>query len=163
MKLDHIRNATTILSLGPHTLLVDPMLSDVGAMAGFKMLGGGRQRNPLVALPPKTFERLEEVTAVVLTHEHPDHFDPSGLAWAPGQVLFNHLEALDHCATTREFLRDRMNREGLGKRIHIPEDGQCLHFDASGQPESFATKGKDRDKEPGFQKWLTAKLARANQ
>ncbi|WP_257453696.1 MBL fold metallo-hydrolase [Archangium lipolyticum] len=249
MKIRHLRNATTLLTLGEHHLLVDPMLARPGALPGFKFFGGGRRPNPLVALPPGTFALLEEVTGVLVTHAHPDHLDLAGLRWsqkrglpvwasrvdapklkkkgldvhelgdgalgmaveiiparhgrgllawllgavsgyylahpdepsvyitsdavltdevldavdrlqpdviiapagaanmglggdilfsvdelvtlvrrAPGRVVLNHLEALDHCPTTRDGLRERMNAEGLLAKVHIPEDGEEMHF-----------------------------------
>ncbi len=278
MKIRHLRNATTLLTLGEHRLLVDPMLSAVGAMPGFKMFGGGRRRNPLVPLPTGTKQWLEEVTGVVITHEHPDHFDVPALTWvkerglpvwangidaanlkrkgldvhelrdgalgmsvevipsrhghgaigwlmgpvvgyylahpsepslyltgdsiltpavldaverlrpdviiapagsanmglgghilfsmdelvtlvrrAPKDVVLNHLEALDHCATTRTGLGERLRAEGLEGRVQIPEDGEELSYDGEGttaqvQPNHSALR-------PGFQKWVTAKLA----
>jgi len=47
---------------------------------------------------------------------------------ARGQIVLNHLEALDHCPTTRRDLRARMRAEGLGDRVHVPEDGEALVF-----------------------------------
>ncbi|MBV1861198.1 MAG: MBL fold metallo-hydrolase [Nannocystaceae bacterium] len=253
------------------------MLAKMGAMPGFKMFGGGRKRNPLVATPPQTAEALERATGVLITHEHPDHFDLAGRAWtktsglpvwanqmdvprlrrkgldarpledgglgvelevvpsrhgrgllgwmlgpvagyylaakgepslyitgdsiltdsvreaigrlqpdvivapagaanmgiggdilfsvdelvelaglAPADVVFNHLEALDHCPTTRVGLRERMQSAGLLDRVHIPEDGDVLHFDSSSKhrPETRAVH-----LQPGPQKWMTSALA----
>jgi L-ascorbate metabolism protein UlaG (beta-lactamase superfamily) len=279
MKIQHLRNATTLLSLGEHRFLVDPMLSLPGAMPGFKMFGGGRRRNPIVPLPAAASEALAAATAVILTHEHPDHFDRAGLAWvkerglpvytngidapsvrrkgldahlletgvlglevetvrsrhgrgllgwmlgpvagyylahpgepsvyllgdsiltenvleaverlqpdvilapagaanmglggnilfsvdelleltrrARGQVVFNHLEALDHCPTTRAGLRERLLEEGLAGRTFVPEDGETLTFDAPAQ----STREKPRStpaERPGAQKWITSAFA----
>ena len=279
MLIHHIRNATLIVSLGEHRLLVDPMLSDPGAMPGFKMFGGGRRRNPLVPLPADTKAALDEVTGVVITHEHPDHFDGPALAWikeknlpvwgncidlpnlrrkgldarervdnglgidvevipsrhgqglfgwlmgpvagyflvhpdepslyitgdsvltpsvmealqrlrpevvivpagaanmgmggdilfsmdelvqivraSQGQVVLNHLEALDHCPTTRAGLRARMDAEGLTARVLIPDDGEKLTFKRRTETPrvrvSPAVPGK-----PGLQKWVTQGFA----
>lgn len=87
MKLLHLRNATCLLSIGPHHLLVDPMLSDVGAMPGFKLFGGGRRRNPIVPLPAACDDALSRATGVLLTHEHPDHFDGAGRAYVKERKL----------------------------------------------------------------------------
>ncbi len=278
MKIQQLRNATAILSLAEHRLLVDPMLSEVGAMPGFKVFGGGRQRNPLVPLPAEAEDQLETITGVVITHEHPDHFDPPGLNWAkerglpvwanhmdaanlrrkgldvheleegalgmnvevvpsrhgrgllgwlmgpvagyylahpdepsvyvtgdsiltenvleavnrlqpdvivapagsanmglggnilfsvdelvqlvkaaPGDVVLNHLEALDHCATTRVGLRERLEREGLSARVYIPEDGEILSFERGAATERAQTRPTAIA--PGFQKWVTAKMS----
>ncbi len=276
MKIQHLRNATALLTLGEHRLLVDPMLSLPGAMPGFKMFGGGRRRNPIAPLPAAAREALAAATAVILTHEHPDHFDRAGLAWvkerglpvytngidapsvrrkgldvhilesgalglevetvrsrhgrgllgwmlgpvagyylscpgepsvyllgdsiltenvleaierlqpdvilapagaanvgvggdilfsvdelieltqrARGQVVFNHLEALDHCPTTRAGLRARLADEGLAGRTFVPEDGEILTFEAPAR----ASRAKPRAtpvERPGAQKWITS-------
>ncbi|AKI99429.1 L-ascorbate metabolism protein UlaG (beta-lactamase superfamily) [Archangium gephyra] len=250
MKIHHLRNATTLLTLGEHRLLIDPMLARPGAFTGFKFFGGGRRPNPLVPLPPDTFSWLEEATGVLVTHPHPDHLDTAGLRWiqkrqlpvwtsrkdapslrkrgltvheledgalgmrveripvrhgrgllawllgsvsgfylahpdepsvfltsdavltpelleaverlqpdviiapagaanfgvggdilfsvdelvtlvrrAPGRVVLNHLEALDHCPTTRDGLRERMKAEGLLEKVLVPGDGEALFFE----------------------------------
>lgn len=278
MKIQTLRNATTLLSFGEHRLLIDPMLSEVGALPGFKMVGGGRRPNPLVPLPAGTPELLKEVTGVIVTHEHPDHLDVPAIRWmkeeqipvwanpidapnlkrkgltvhelrdgsldmtvetipsrhgrglvgwlmgpvagyylapkgepslyitgdsiltdtvldavdrlqpdillAPagaanmgvggdilfsvdelvtliqrtrGQVVLNHLEALDHCPTTRTALRERMQREGLANRVFVPEDGEVSSFE--GAATTSPIHPPPTAVEPGFQKWLTAKFA----
>ncbi len=278
MQIQQIRNATMLVSLGEHRLLVDPMLAGPGALPGFKVFGGGRRRNPLVPLPPQTEAMLDTVTGVLVTHEHPDHFDSAARRWitsrglpvwtngvdapslrrkgldvhvledgalgmrvevirsrhgrglmgwlmgpvcgyylahpdepsvyitgdtvqtepvteavhrlqphvvvapagaanmglggdillsvdqlveliraAPGEVVLNHLEALDHCPTTRAGLRERMRREGLIDRVHIPADGERVSLGhgtrLSVPPAPYAVE------RPGFQKWMTAKFA----
>ncbi|MEM8963826.1 MAG: MBL fold metallo-hydrolase [Acidobacteriota bacterium] len=45
---------------------------------------------------------------------------------APGQVIANHLEALNHCPTTRAGLREELEKHGLSALI--PEDGETLEF-----------------------------------
>ncbi|MDR7334375.1 MBL fold metallo-hydrolase [Roseateles asaccharophilus] len=45
-----------------------------------------------------------------------------------GVFIANHLEALDHCPTTRASLRDAVASAGLGARMLVPEDGQTLQF-----------------------------------
>lgn len=277
MEIQQLRNATMLVSFGPHRLLVDPMLADVGAMPGFKMFGGGRKRNPLIPTPPQTTEALARATGVLITHEHPDHFDLAGRAWtktarlpvwanrmdvprlrrkgldarvledggldveleiipsrhgrgllgwmlgpvagyylaaegepslyitgdsiltdsvrdaverlqpdvivapagaanmgiggdilfsvdelvelarlAPADVVFNHLEALDHCPTTRTGLRERMRVEGLSDRVHVPEDGDVLEFDS---PSKYRPRTRAVALQPGLQKWMTSPLA----
>lgn len=277
MEIQQLRSATMLVSFGPHRLVVDPMLGDVGAMPGFKLFGGGRKRNPLVPTPPQTAGALERATGVMITHEHPDHFDPAGRAWAktagvpvwanrmdvprlrrkgldarpledgglgvelevvpsrhgrgllgwmlgpvagyylapqgepslyitgdsiltdsvrdavqrlrpdvivapagaanlgiggdilfsvdellelarlaPADIVFNHLESLDHCPTTRAGLRERMQAEGLLDRVHIPEDGEILGFD---QPSKHRPPTRAVALQPGLQKWMTSPLA----
>lgn len=181
MEIHHLRSATAVIAVGPHRLLLDPMLSDPGAMPGFKLFGGGRRRNPLVPLPAGTDALLERVTGVVVTHEHPDHFDapardrirarslpvwahpidaPSltrkGLDARPlsdGARVFDDLEALDHCPTTRHGLRARLAEAGLS--AHVPEDGEVLRFTAAGPAVEPRVVAPAR---PGLQKLLAAKM-----
>ncbi len=277
MEIQQLRSATMLVSFGAHRLLVDPMLSKVGAMPGFKVFGGGRRRNPLVPAPEQMADALAQATGVLITHEHPDHFDLAGRAWAktsglavwanrmdvprlrrkgldaraledgglgvefevvpsrhgrgllgwflgpvagyylapenepslyitgdsvltesvadaivrlrpdvvvapagaanmgiggdilfsvdelveltrlaPGAVVFDHLEALDHCPTTRATLRERMRAEGLIDRVHIPEDGEVLRFE---EASTHRPTTRAIELHPGLQKWMTSPLA----
>lgn len=45
---------------------------------------------------------------------------------APGRVIANHLEALNHCPTTRKGLKGRLIEADLGAKVFIPDDGECL-------------------------------------
>lgn len=47
---------------------------------------------------------------------------------APGRVIANHLEALNHCPTTRVELREWLEGEGLSEKVQIPGDGESLSF-----------------------------------
>lgn len=283
MQIQQLRNATIVVTLGAHRLLVDPMLSPAGAMPGFRVRGP-RRRNPLVPLPPEATAALDDVTVVVVTHEHPDHFDRVGLAWiterslpvwtsamdapslrkkgldvheledgslgmrveivrsrhgrgllgwlmgpvcgyylahpgepsvylvgdsvltpsvieaierlqpdvivAPagaanagvggdilfsvddlvtlvrastGVVVLNHLEALDHCPTTRAGLAARMEAEGLSERVRIPDDGERLVFERAATQEPGGGGSVEvrpgSPTRPGVQKWVTALFA----
>lgn len=84
MKITQLRNATVLVDIGPHTLLVDPMLAPAGALPTLKWLTAGRRRNPLVELPPGTPEALGRVTHALITHcqrGHFDHLDRAGKRW----------------------------------------------------------------------------------
>lgn len=48
---------------------------------------------------------------------------------APGKVLANHLEALNHCPTTRSQLKKELEQNGLLSKVLIPEDGETLIID----------------------------------
>lgn len=278
MKFHHIRNATALLTLGERRLLIDPMFCDPGAMPPLKLRGPGRRRNPLVPLPEGAHEVMDRATDLLITHEHPDHFDRLALAWArdrgiatwssavdapnlrkkglqaralyrgamgmdieviegrhgrgwagwlmgpvsgvylacpgepsvyltgdtvltetvrealarlqpevviapagsanfgvggdiifsmeelielvrlaPGQVIFNHLESLDHCPTTRDELVRHLNAEGLRERVMIPEDGEVLHIKPRATRPTTPELQEDT-RRPGFQKTLTAAL-----
>jgi len=277
MKLHHLRNASAVLQIAEHRLLVDPMFAEAGSMPSFRFLARGGQKNPIVPLPPEAEAALEGVNGVIITHEHPDHLDRPGLAWiqerglpvwtnavdapnlrrkgldvrelvdgslgmgvetitnrhgrgpvgwlmgpvagyflahpeepsvylvgdavltdavleaisrlepdvivapagtanfglgdilfsidelvtlaqrAEGELVFNHLEAVDHCPTTRVQLRARMVEEGLADRVQIPEDGEELTFERRGG--SHARPRTTERRKPWLQKWLTAKMA----
>lgn len=47
---------------------------------------------------------------------------------APGIVVANHLEALNHCPVTRQQVADAARKVGLQQKIHIPADGDILDF-----------------------------------
>ena len=273
MRYHHLRNATALLEVGEHVLLIDPMLARAGTAPPFKLFGE-RRKNPLVELPDGADAALDRATAVVVTHEHPDHIDKAAIRWikkrglpvwasridaanlrrkgldvqvldegllgwpteivpaqhgrgllawllgpvsglyveppgepsmfltsdavltdqlletverlqpdvivapagtanmglgdilfsvdelvtlvwaAPGQVVFNHLEALDHCGTTRAALRDRLQCEGLLERVWIPEDGEAKHLDVA--PSRSASLARRYTRTPDLQKWVTS-------
>lgn len=45
---------------------------------------------------------------------------------APGRVVFNHLEALDHCPTQRQKLKELLEQHGVFDKCLVPEDGELL-------------------------------------
>jgi L-ascorbate metabolism protein UlaG (beta-lactamase superfamily) len=45
---------------------------------------------------------------------------------APGKVVAVHLDAFNHCLTTRKKLRDTVAKEGLSHKVVIPEDGELV-------------------------------------
>lgn len=45
---------------------------------------------------------------------------------APGKVILNHLEALNHCPTTRKKLQETLSRHDLMAKCLIPDDGESL-------------------------------------
>lgn len=278
MHIQQLRNATMILEYAGHRWLVDPMLCRAKTLPPFR-LSGKRRRNPTVELPPNTDEALANVTGLLVTHEHPDHFDSAGVRFAierglpvfsnrvdaahlrgrgldvrllealeapfavevvrskhgrgaigwimgpvcgyvishpdeptvyltgdsiltdsvldaierhqpdvivapagaanfgvGGDILFsvdelvtmarrssaklvcNHLEALDHCPTTRDGLRERFEREGLGDRVCIPADGERVRFASVKKAPSTRAPRPDTGR-AGMQKWMTSLFA----
>ncbi|MDF1662491.1 MAG: MBL fold metallo-hydrolase [Planctomycetota bacterium] len=279
MKIQQLRNATFILTLGSRRFLVDPMLSGPGKLPAFKVFSRERQRNPIVALPEEAKEALKTVTDVLITHEHMDHIDRAGMKWikdrdlpvwaspidtpylkkkglkvtalengamdmkvelvptkhsrgllswllgpvtgfylahprepsiyltsdavltehllktldrlkpdvivAPAgsanfglgpdllfsvnelvtltkrvnsKMIFNHLEAIDHCPTTRDELKQRMSEEGLAARVFIPKDGEEMEFLPDANPSVIKNLGIYQPT-GRFQKWLTGQFA----
>ncbi|TDW48619.1 L-ascorbate metabolism protein UlaG (beta-lactamase superfamily) [Flavobacterium sp. 270] len=47
---------------------------------------------------------------------------------APGKVFANHLEALNHCPTTREELKKALSENGLMSKTSVPNDGECVEY-----------------------------------
>lgn len=45
---------------------------------------------------------------------------------APKEVIANHLEALNHCPTTRKELRNELDKNGLIDKVSIPDDGETM-------------------------------------
>lgn len=50
------------------------------------------------------------------------------VANAPGQVFANHMEAVNHCPTTRGQLRGEIVKRGLSGKIFIPQDGESIVY-----------------------------------
>lgn len=83
MKITQLRNATAIIDIGGHRILVDPMLAPKGALPPLKFLGQ-RDRNPVADLPPEADAALDTVTHCLITHcqkGHFDHLDRAGKHW----------------------------------------------------------------------------------
>jgi|tagenome__1003787_1003787.scaffolds.fasta_scaffold20500013_2 L-ascorbate metabolism protein UlaG (beta-lactamase superfamily) len=47
---------------------------------------------------------------------------------APGRVVANHMEAVNHCPTTRVQLHEEAQRAGLDDKLITPEDGQTVEL-----------------------------------
>ena len=263
VKIHHLRSATCVIDVGERRLLIDPMLSDKGALPPFARFRHAPELNPTVEMPANAWEALDGVTHCLITHcqafgvgvlRHTDHLDDPGLqflrereipvlcrtadarflqkagvsvvetlevwepapclggevtavparhghGWihrmmangvgffiavpgepsvyiagdtvltpavaralselkpdisvvaagsasldvggpilmpmaeilsfagaAPGVVVANHLEALNHCPTTRADLAKALEAKGLRHRVYIPDDGEILVF-----------------------------------
>jgi L-ascorbate metabolism protein UlaG (beta-lactamase superfamily) len=48
--------------------------------------------------------------------------------FAKGQVIANHLEALDHCPVTRESIHSEIKVRDWKHRFFVPDDGESLNF-----------------------------------
>ena len=49
---------------------------------------------------------------------------------APGKVVANHLEALNHCPTTRKQLKKELEINGLQSKVYIPDNGDVMAFES---------------------------------
>ncbi len=47
---------------------------------------------------------------------------------APGKVICNHLEAVNHCPTTRKKLKKVLKSKNLMHKVIIPNDGEAIEF-----------------------------------
>jgi L-ascorbate metabolism protein UlaG (beta-lactamase superfamily) len=117
MHLRLIRNATLRLELDGHRLLVDPMLDPAGARPPVEHTENDR-RNPLVELPEPPEVVIEGVEAVLLTHMHQDHFDPTAAALLrPDMPVLCQPEDADrlraHGFTDVRPVEDRLTWEGI--------------------------------------------------
>ena len=77
------------------------------------------QRRPDLAVVPAGGARFDAGADILMDGE--DALELARLT--TGRLLVNHLEALDHCPTTREALREAARRAGLDGRLLVPEDG----------------------------------------
>lgn len=50
------------------------------------------------------------------------------ISLAPGRVVAIHMEALNHCPTTRETMRHRAEQAGVMSKVLIPDDGAVLEL-----------------------------------
>jgi len=82
MQVQLIRHATLRVSIGGHTFLVDPMLSEKDAMDPIQNAGNDL-RIPMVALPFSPHEILKDVDAIFVTHTHRDHWDTAATEFIP--------------------------------------------------------------------------------
>lgn len=87
MKIQHVRNATTLVTFGGKKFLVDPMLSDKESFEGFPGTARSEIRNPMVALP-LSIDTIVDVDAVIVTHLHPDHWDEVAINCVPKSLPF---------------------------------------------------------------------------
>jgi len=77
MNIHFLRHATSIITLNGLRILVDPMLSEAGAMDPIANAGNDL-RIPLVPLPLSTGELqqlLRHIDVILVTHTHRDHWD----------------------------------------------------------------------------------------
>ncbi len=86
MKFTQIRNATLIINYAGKKILIDPWLAEKGALPGFGGTINDHIRNPTAELPMPINEIID-VDAVILTHDHPDHWDDAAKNAIPKDML----------------------------------------------------------------------------
>ncbi len=82
MKLRLIRNATLRIAYSGKEFVIDPFLMQKYSMESF----AGISPNPLVDLPCEPEEVLHGIDMVVVSHLHPDHFDPLAQGLLPNDI-----------------------------------------------------------------------------
>src|SRR5215467_7966016 len=82
MKLQLVRHATLLLDYAGMRILVDPMLSEAGAMSAIQNSPQPRP-NPLLPLPFPVEQILDGVQLVLVTHTHRDHWDDAAIQLVP--------------------------------------------------------------------------------
>ena len=87
MELKQIRNATLNIKYGGKKFLIDPWLAEKGAIPGFGGTINEHLRNPTSDLPIPISE-IVDVDAVILTHDHPDHWDDAAKDAIPKDIPF---------------------------------------------------------------------------
>jgi L-ascorbate metabolism protein UlaG (beta-lactamase superfamily) len=119
MKIQLVRHATLLLEYAGMRLLVDPMLSDAGAMAPIQNSPQPRN-NPLVPLPCSVDEVLDGVQAVLVTHTHRDHWDDAAIQSVPKDLpLFCQPEDLHKMEATHFLNAAAVETERHWSRICI--------------------------------------------
>ncbi|MGE7092470.1 MBL fold metallo-hydrolase [Lysinibacillus sp. NPDC048646] len=78
ISVQHIRHATSIITINDKRMLVDPMLSDAGKLSPVPFTRNYR-RNPLIPLSVP-LHIFEDVDAILLTHRHFDHWDKKSIS-----------------------------------------------------------------------------------
>lgn len=93
VKMKQVRSATMVLQYEGATVLIDPMLGARGSMPPFPSETGNTDRNPLVDLASPLDELLAP-DVIVVTHTHPDHWDPAAASLLPRRtpILVQHDE-----------------------------------------------------------------------
>jgi L-ascorbate metabolism protein UlaG (beta-lactamase superfamily) len=85
MNIQFIRNATLVLHYADKKFLIDPFLSDQGAMPPFPNTANQHLSNPTVGISTSINEIID-VDAVIVTHLHPDHFDDKAKEVLPKEI-----------------------------------------------------------------------------
>ena len=82
MKLQLIRNATLRVNYAWKEFVIDPFLAPLHSIESF----AGVSPNPTVDLPCAPGEVVDGVDMVIVSHLHPDHFDPLAQQLLPNDV-----------------------------------------------------------------------------
>jgi L-ascorbate metabolism protein UlaG (beta-lactamase superfamily) len=84
-----------------------------------------RQYKPDISVVASGTAQLDVFKPLLMTMEDIIKFTKN----STGIVIANHLEAVNHCPTTREQLSNELKRYGLLEKAKIPNDGQVIEFE----------------------------------
>lgn len=82
MRLHLIRHATLLVELAGSRIVVDPMLDPAGARPAIANTPNSLP-NPLTELPSGAMDGIATADAIVVTHLHQDHYDPTAARSLP--------------------------------------------------------------------------------
>jgi len=149
MKIQLIRNATMKITYAEHTILTDPLLAQKDAYEPF----AGIARNPTIELPFEVEEILKGVESVVVSHDHPDHFDKAASASLPNmipvfcqpgdevrfaEVGFRNVIPIETSYTWEGITITRTGgKHGKGKILKFTGEVSGFVFQANGEPTVY--------------------------
>jgi L-ascorbate metabolism protein UlaG (beta-lactamase superfamily) len=84
-----------------------------------------RELKPDIAVMAAGTATLDITAPILMTMDELLQFTRN----APRKVIANHLEALNHCPTTRKQLKQELESKGLLSKVVIPNDGNAVTFE----------------------------------
>ncbi|TDH26921.1 MBL fold metallo-hydrolase [Segetibacter sp. 3557_3] len=143
--IQFIRNATLILHYNGRKILVDPMFSPKGTFDPI----AGKERNPMVELPISVEEIIRDIDSVLVTHTHPDHFDPVAMEALDKSIrLFNQPADKDYFSnanfTNAETITDNIVWDGITIYRTGGEHGSGKVLQLMGTVSGFVLNAKDQ-------------------
>lgn len=149
MELQLIRSATLKLNYNGRVILIDPYLA---GKHDYEPLVG-KSRNPMVELPCKPEEVIEQVEMVIVSHLHTDHFDKAAWERLPKTLPLYCQPGNEEVIKSKGFsdvrvLHDQTDWEGIhiirtpgqhGKGVWAERMGQVsgFLFQATGEPTVY--------------------------
>ena len=131
------------------TILTDPMLSPKGEFKAF----AGIERNPTIGLPLQIEKIVEGIEGIVVSHDHPDHFDKAAAAALPkmlpvfcqlgdkGKLTdegFQSVIPIEQSFTWEGITISRTDgRHGSGKVLEFIGSVSGFVFQADGEPTVY--------------------------
>lgn len=146
-KVQLIRNATVKLTISNKTILIDPILGAKGENDPIPF--SNEIRNPTANLPISIEDVIENIDAILLTHNHPDHLDSMAISVLPKDIPF-FCQPSDFEALQKQGFNNLtpVNSEVIWEGVSISRYGASHHIGATGEPpfgesSSFNVKFND--------------------